>query len=91
MLSITVLLIAMTLFSCNPDNPDDTTSVKKISIMGDSYSTFEGWSNIDIEGNPNEYWVYYPMKIIPMLRQWINLGNSSNFWAYFECHFYMMI
>lgn len=40
MLSITVLLIAMTLFSCNPDNPDDTTSVKKISIMGDSYSTF---------------------------------------------------
>ena len=21
--------------------------------MGDSYSTFEGWSNIDIEGNPN--------------------------------------
>ncbi len=37
MLSITVLLIAMTFFSCNPD---DTTSVKKISIMGDSYSTF---------------------------------------------------
>lgn len=28
--------------------------------MGDSYSTFEGWSNIDIEGNPNDYWVYYP-------------------------------
>ena len=60
MLSITVLLIAMTLFSCNPDNPDDTTSVKKISIMGDSYSTFEGWSNIDAEGNPNDYIVYYP-------------------------------
>ena len=51
MLSITVLLIAMTLFSCNPDNPDDSTSVKKISIMGDSYSTFEGWSNIDMEGD----------------------------------------
>ena len=60
MLSITVLLIAMTLFLCNPDNPDDTTSVKKISIMGDSYSTFEGWSNMDVEGNPNEYFVYYP-------------------------------
>lgn len=60
MLSITVLLIAMTLFSCNPDNPDDTTSVKKISIMGDSYSTFEGWSNMDVKGNPNEYFVYYP-------------------------------
>ena len=60
MLSITVLLFATILFSCNPDNPDDSTSVKKISIMGDSYSTFEGWSNIDMEGNPNEFWVYYP-------------------------------
>ena len=60
MLCIITLLIAMTLFSCNPDNPDDTTTVKKVSIMGDSYSTFEGWSNIDIEGNPNDYWVYYP-------------------------------
>lgn len=59
MLSIIILLIAMTLFSCNPDNPDDTT-VKKFSIMGDSYSTFEDWSNIDAEGNPNDYIVYYP-------------------------------
>ena len=54
-----MLLITMTLFSCNPDNPDDTT-VKKVSIMGDSYFTFEGWSNMDVEGNPNEYFVYYP-------------------------------
>ncbi len=28
--------------------------------MGDSYSTFEGWSNKDIAGNGNSYFVYYP-------------------------------
>ena len=25
--------------------------MKNVLILGDSYSTFEGWSNIDIEGN----------------------------------------
>ena len=28
--------------------------------MGDSYSTFEGWSNKDMAGNDNDYYVYYP-------------------------------
>jgi hypothetical protein len=60
MLCIITLLIAMTLCSCTPDPPEGPVTVKKISIMGDSYSTFEGWSNMDIKGNPNEYWVYYP-------------------------------
>ena len=57
LLSITTLLMVMTLFSCNPENSDDFTTVKKVSIMGDSYSTFEGWSNIDMVGNPNDYYV----------------------------------
>lgn len=62
MLCIITLLIAMTLCSCTPDPPEGPVTVKKISIMGDSYSTFEGWSNVDIEGNPNDYYVYYPHK-----------------------------
>ena len=60
LLGITTLLMAMTLLSCNPDDPDGPTTVKKVSIMGDSYSTFEGWSNVDMAGNPNDYYVYYP-------------------------------
>lgn len=66
-LCITTLLMAVILWSCNADipevpyNPEDSTFVKKkISIMGDSYSTFEGWSNMDVEGNFNGYYVYYP-------------------------------
>lgn len=43
----------MTLCSYTPDSLEGPVTVKKISIMGDSYSTFEGWSNRDIEGNPN--------------------------------------
>ena len=63
---IMVLSMAMVLWSCDADMPEvpyvpeDSTLVRKISIMGDSYSTFEGWSNRDVEGNPNEYFVYYP-------------------------------
>ena len=66
LLGITTILMAITLFSCNPDNLDfpngSDDSVKKVSIMGDSYSTFEGWSNIDMAGNHNDYYVYYPHK-----------------------------
>ena len=66
LLNIMTLLIAMMLCSCNPDNLDSPNgaddSVKKVSIMGDSYSTFEGWSNMDMAGNPNDYYVYYPHK-----------------------------
>ena len=53
LLCFTTLLVAMTLSLCTPDPPESPATVKKISIMGDSYSTFEGWSNRDIEGNPN--------------------------------------
>ena len=60
LLGIATFLMAITLFSCNPDDPDGPTTVKKVSIMGDSYSTFEGWSNVDMAGNPNDYYVYYP-------------------------------
>jgi hypothetical protein len=64
---ILVMLIAMCV--CNdvmpnqpyvPATPSDTSLVrKKISVMGDSYSTFEGWSNRDVVGNANDYYVYY--------------------------------
>lgn len=63
---IMVLSMTMVLWSCDADIPEaphvseDSTYVRKIAIMGDSYSTFEGWSNRDVEGNPNEYFVYYP-------------------------------
>lgn len=67
LLSIASLLMAVALWSCDagipelPYDPTDSTFVKKkVSIIGDSYSTFEGWSNRDIEGNPNNYFVYYP-------------------------------
>ena len=43
-----------------PYVPENSTIVSKISIMGDSYSTFEGWSNMDVAGNANDYYVYYP-------------------------------
>ena len=45
---IMVLSIAMVLWSCNVDIPEaphvseDSISVRKIAIMGDSYSTYEG-------------------------------------------------
>ena len=45
LLGFTTLLVAMTLSLCTPDPPEGPATVKKISIMGDSYSTFEGWSN----------------------------------------------
>lgn len=64
---ITLFLMVMILWSCNVEIPDvpyepwDSTFVKKkISVMGDSYSTFEGWSNEDVTGAPNSYYVYYP-------------------------------
>lgn len=69
LLSITTLLTTITFCSCDnefpgePDYPEwPEGMVKKVTIMGDSYSTFEGWSNRDIEGNPNNYFVYYPHK-----------------------------
>ena len=70
--SITSLLIltAITLWSCDvlegPDDPAwpmDSTGApikKKIAIMGDSYSTYDGWSNKDVNGNDNGFYVYYP-------------------------------
>lgn len=59
-LCIGVLLMA--LCSCGNDIPDtpDYSGIRKITIIGDSYSTFEGWSNRDIAGNDNDYYVYYP-------------------------------
>lgn len=42
------------------ESPSVEIKKQKISIMGDSYSTYEGWSNKDINGNPNHYYVYYP-------------------------------
>ena len=42
------------------ENPPVEIEKLKISIMGDSYSTYEGWSNKDIAGNANNYYVYYP-------------------------------
>lgn len=59
-LCIAVLL--MVFCSCDNDIPDtpDCPGIRKIAIMGDSYSTFEGWSNRDITGNDNGYYVYYP-------------------------------
>ena len=69
--------MAMTLWSCDtevpfepyepewPEWPEDSSVVavkKRVAIMGDSYSTFEGWSNKDVAGNPNDYYVYYPNK-----------------------------
>ena len=68
LLRIIVLLLTapMTLWSCDaelpdsPYDPSDSTAIWKVSIMGDSYSTFEGWSNRDVAGNPNDYYVYYP-------------------------------
>ena len=46
-----------------PIVPRDSTTVtakQKISIIGDSCSTFEGWSNKNVAGNDNDYYVYYP-------------------------------
>lgn len=62
LLNISILLLSMTLWSCNNDIPDTPSEagIKKIAIMGDSYSTFEGWSNKDMAGNDNDYYVYYP-------------------------------
>ena len=62
LLNISILLLSMTLWSCNNDIPDTPSEpgIKKIAIMGDSYSTFEGWSNKDMAGNDNGYYVYYP-------------------------------
>ena len=65
LLGFTTLLVAMTLSLCTPDPPEGPATVKKISIMGDSYSTFEGWSNRDIEGNPNMCIIH--MKAIPII------------------------
>jgi len=42
------------------ENPPVELEKLKISIIGDSYSTFEGWSNKDVAGNRNDFWVYYP-------------------------------
>ena len=67
LLHITTLLMPIALLACDnefPEEPNEPTwpdgLVKRISIMGDSYSTFEGWSNKDMEGHPNNYYVYYP-------------------------------
>lgn len=62
LLNISILLLSMTLWSCNNDIPDTPSEagIKKIAIMGDSYSTFEGWSNKDMACNDNDYYVYYP-------------------------------
>lgn len=68
------VLLAMAEWACDSaiDEPDeplepvaprDSTTVtvkRKVSIIGDSCSTFEGWSNKDVEGNDNGYYVYYP-------------------------------
>lgn len=64
LLNISILLLSMTLCSCNNDIPDTPSEpgIKKIAIMGDSYSTFEGWSNKDMAGNDNDYYVYYPQE-----------------------------
>ena len=66
-LALTSLLISMILYSCENEIPGEPEVpvwpeglVMKVSIIGDSYSTYEGWSNRDMEGNPNNYFVYYP-------------------------------
>lgn len=59
-----VFFMSMTLLSYDNDipkkNKQDVPAIRKITIMGDSYSTFEGWSNKDVAGNDNNYYVYYP-------------------------------
>ena len=65
LLGITLFLMSMTLWSCDNDIPDTPNepgivAIRKIAIMGDSYSTFEGYSNKDMAGNDNGYYVYYP-------------------------------
>ena len=57
LVNISILLLSMPLWSCNNDIPDTPSEpgLKKIAIMGDSYSTFEGWSNKDMAGNDNDY------------------------------------
>lgn len=59
---LALLSLLLAFCSCDNDMPDtpDVPTIRKIAIIGDSYSTFEGWSNKDIAGNDNDYYVYYP-------------------------------
>lgn len=58
LLSAAALVMALTMWSC--DNRTPTVEKLSISIIGDSYSTFEGWSNKDMDGRKNDYYVYFP-------------------------------
>ena len=95
LLAITALLMAMTLWSCDtevpfepyepewPEWPEDSSVVavkKRVAIMGDSYSTFGGWSNRDVAGNPNDYYVYYP-HICPLT----GVDSVEKTWWYMLC------
>lgn len=63
--------------------PVDQSNAKRVSIMGDSYSTFEGWSNKDKAGNANGYYVYYPTTATDVTRVeqtwWWQLCNTEEF------------
>ena len=45
----------------DPGEGDDTEKLA-VTIIGDSYSTFEGYSNRDVNGRANGFAVYYPQE-----------------------------
>ncbi len=63
--------------------PVDQSNAKRVTIIGDSYSTFEGWSNKDLGGNANGYYVYYPTEAtdVTSVEQtwWWQLCNTEEF------------
>lgn len=53
------------------DDKEELVEKLKVSIIGDSYSTFEGWSNVDLSGNGNGFAVYYPaLDVTSVQRTW---------------------
>ena len=85
LLKITALLMSMTSLSCNNDTPlgpyePGEAKIRKVAIMGDSYSTFEGWSNKDMAGNDNNYYVYYP-QTCPLT----GVNSVEKTWWYMLC------
>lgn len=63
--------------------PVDQSNAKRVTIIGDSYSTFEGWSNKDKAGNANGYYVYYPTTATDVTKVeqtwWWQLCNTEEF------------
>ena len=76
---IPILAIALIVSACNPNDPTDPTEVTDVhfSILGDSYSTFEGY----VDPETNDVWEYENIGVTSAEQMWWHKVATTMGWV----------